>query len=122
MVKQLYFLFAVALLTGCFGGQNTATPAGVSQEHAKMIRNYLKSNTPTGNWEEIEWSANPATTMGFNEQKQWVELADGNDISLKYRTQNPLGGMSIQSITLREDAKGEFFRQRNNGGFVSWTR
>src|SRR5690606_26079063 len=60
-------------------GSVTGLPLEQSPEH-RLIRAFLKLETPTGTWEEIGWSES---------------YANGTPVTrLDFRTENPFGGMS----------------------------
>jgi hypothetical protein len=83
-------------------------PTKVPSSHAKNLRDYLAGNLPTGKFEEIEWQHEPAVTQDFMPNGNWGEVADGTQTTLKFRAENPLGGMSVRTVKIRESTKGEW--------------
>jgi hypothetical protein len=57
-----------------------------------LIRKYLRENTPTGKWEEIEWKIDTTST------------------TLKLRTENKFRGKSIHTVSIAELEGQRHFR------------
>lgn len=92
--------FAAAMLYQA--NRDYAPTNGAPRDHVAFIRDYLRDELPTGQWEEIRWeSDNQATT-------------------LHYRTENPMGGMTRQLMTVEEvpeDLELLRVKGRNGGCF-----
>lgn len=78
-------------------------------EHA-IVREYLRKNTPTGKWEEVEWY--PV-----------IKTSDVYAARLKYRTENPFGGQSVIDEVFALDKDGSVqFTEANGDRRIWWSK
>ena len=73
--------FGVFVAASISGGLAVPSIGGTVEQRA--VRAYLKANSPSGTWEEIEWYPAKAFKTG------------GSIIELKFRTKNPFGGQTV---------------------------
>jgi hypothetical protein len=71
-----------------------------------LIRKYLRENTPTGKWEEVKWDK--ITDDGFRAT------------TLKFRTHNQLGAMSLYSVGVLEADGVKKFKGINDNDFTQY--
>lgn len=73
-------------------------PNDIKPEDAAVIRNFLKRESDTGKWEEVEWNrVDPSEGKEIWFQNEGISDTD-YCVSLKYRTQNKLGAVTIYHV------------------------
>lgn len=89
--------------------QRAARRSAAEPAERETVRRHLRDNTPTGEWEEIEWY--PV-----------IPIDSVSAIRLKYRTQNPFGGQSVVDEVFVLNRDGSIQYTEANGDRRIWWR
>lgn len=93
-LKNLVVLAFLLSLAGCGSGSSGGGFASLADpEYKQAVRKYLRENTNSGKWEEIEWSEYTKEKSGFQQ------------VRLKYRLLTPAPFLAEQYFSIWEDGK-----------------